>query len=244
MKTRKAKQSLYDERYLNIPRDYNERLQWMIENYHITETQMDQIIYRKRNMEENLYFIDYVLILYEEPEGTPRPRFRIINKSNYMDVALSSPNFVHVYQPNAADDFRFMQRLQGQDLLNLHRFVQTPCVVSIDCFFKTPSNYSVSDKIIAEYGLDWDIKKPDWDNIGKKYSDMYNTNIWLDDNLVISGVVNKFYSILPRVEIYLKYLNVAPSKKQYDTIVSKKNYNANYPIQYLDNNGNIQGGLQ
>ena len=243
MKTRKMKEALYNEKYLDIPRDYNERLLWMIDNYHITESQMDQIIYRKRNMEENLYFLDYVLILYEEPEGTPRPRFRIINKRNYMDAAIASPNFVHVYQPRAAEDSRFMQRLQGQDLLNLHQLVQTPCNIVINCFFKTPSDYSISDKIIAEYGLDWSIKKPDWDNVGKKYSDMYNTNVWLDDNLVISGVVNKFYSILPRVEIQLRYLNVATNKKQYNVITSKKNYNQDYPISYLDNLGNIQGGL-
>ena len=44
------------------------------------------------------------------------------------------------------------------------------------------------------------------DNIGKKYSDMFNSNIWLDDKLVISGTVNKFLSELPRVEIYVRYL--------------------------------------
>ena len=241
MKNRKQKQLLYNQTYSEIPRDYNERLLYMIDKYHISESQMDQIIYRKRNIEERLYFIDYVLILYEEPEGTPRPRFRIINKANYMDAAIASPNFVHVYQPNAADDFRYMQKLGEQDLLNLHQFVQTPCNITIDCFFKLPSDYSVSDKILAEYGLDWSIRKPDWDNIGKKYSDMYNTNVWLDDNLVISGTVNKFYSILPRVEIYLKYLNLAPNKKHYNAIVSKKNYNEEYPIRYLDNNGYIGG---
>lgn len=242
MKNRKQKQAIYDQKYSEIPRDYNERLHWMIDNYKVSEKQMDQIIYRKRNIENNIYFSDFVIILYEEPEGTPRPRFRVVNRSNYMHAAYENPNFVHVYQPNAKDDFMYMQRLVGQDLLDLETFVQTPCIVSIDAFFKTPSNYSISDKFIAEYGLDWNVKKPDWDNTGKKYSDMYNTNIWMDDNLVISGTVNKFLSILPRVEIYLKYLNVATNPNQYKSITSRKNYNQNFPISYLDKNGNIQGG--
>ena len=242
MKNRKQKQSEYDCRYNEIPRDYNDRLRYMIDTYHITESQMEQIIERRRNIEQNLCFYDFALILYEEPEGTPRPRFRIINKRNYMDAALCNPNFVHVYQPNARDDFVYMQRLIGQDLVDLRQFIQTPCSVVINAYFQTPSAYSNSEKIIAEYGLDWNMKKPDWDNLGKKYSDMYNHNVWLDDAMVISGTVNKFYSILPRVEIYLQYLNAAPNRKQYNSIVSKKDYNPNYPISYLDRFGNIEGG--
>lgn len=242
MKNRKQKQIEYQSKFSDIPRDYNERIRYMIDKYNVSPKQMEQIIYRKMNIERNLQFYEHLLILYEVPEGTPRPRFRIITKSNYMQEALSNPNFVHVYQPNANDDGVFMRRLVGQDLLNLDHLIQTPCTVNINCYFEIPSTYSISDKFIAEYGLDWSIKKPDWDNIGKKYSDMYNANVWLDDNMVISGTVNKFYSILPRVEIYLRYLNVASTRKQYNTIITRKNYDPLYPISYLDTNGNIQKG--
>lgn len=240
MKNRKTKDQEYLEKYNDIPKDYNERLSWMVSKYNLSQKQMEEIIYRKRNIEDNLYFNEFLLVLYEEPEGTPRPRFRFINKSNYPNEAAMNPGFIHVYQPNAKDDNVFMKRLLGNELLELNQFIQTPCSLEISCFFKTPSGFNISDKFIAEYGLDWDIKKPDWDNIGKKYSDMYNSNIWLDDSMVVDGRVRKFYSILPRVEIHLKYLNSAMNLNQYRNITSKKEYNPNYPISFLDKYGNIQ----
>ena len=237
-KTRKEKQRIYDEKYSNIPHDYNERLEYIIDNYNVSEKQFSEIIHRKRNMEENLDFLDFKLILYEIPEGTPRHRYRIINKSNYVNAAMTMSSYVHVYQPNAKDDHIFMKRLVGEELNNLNVFVQTPCIVEINNYFPMPSNYNSSDVVISEYGLNWAAKKPDWDNIGKKYSDMYNSNVWLDDKLVISGTVNKFYSVLPRVEIDIHYLNVVPTLQDYNLITKQKDYNKNHPIQYLDKQGN------
>ena len=86
-----------------------------------------------------------------------------------------------------------------------------------------------------------EIKKPDFDNIAKKYSDMYNYNIWLDDSQVIDGEVHKYYSILPRVEIYLRYMNVVYNKHQYNTITSRKDYDG-APLMYLDTKGDLNYG--
>ena len=94
----------------------------------------------------------------------------------------------------------------------------TPLEITYDAFFKTPSGFNKVDTVLAEVGLVRPLTKPDWDNIGKKYSDMYNSNIWLDDSFVVSGTVNKYYSILPRVEIRLKYLNMVYNRYQYNAI--------------------------
>ena len=237
-KNRKIKALIYQEKYGDIPKEYEDRLEYMIDKYNISEKQFDSIIDRKQNMEYNLQFLDFKIVLYEIPEGTPRHRYRIINKSNYMNAAISNPSYVHVYQPNAKDDHVFMRRLVESELHNLNVFIQTPCVVEINNYFPMPSNYNTSDKIISEYGLNWAIKKPDWDNIGKKYSDMFNSNIWLDDKLVISGTVNKFLSELPRVEIYVRYLNIVPMVQDYKLIIKQKEYNQEHPIEYLDRTGN------
>lgn len=237
MKTRKQKSQEYESKYSEIPRDTEERLRWMCDVYNLSPSKMDEIITKKRNMEYHLMYYDYKVILYENPEGMPRPRFRFVNKSNFMDAAISNPGFVHVYSPTAGDDFRHMRRLMNDELEQLHMFVQTPCAVIIDSYFRTPSYFNVVDKFIAEIGLHGNIIKPDWDNIGKKYSDMYNHNVWLDDSLVVDGRVRKFYSILPRVEINLRYLNYATCKPQYDNIIKRKEYNPEYPIDYLDSKG-------
>lgn len=198
---------------------------------------MIDIINKKNELMSNLFYYDYKIILYEEPEGAKRPRFRLINRSNFMNVALSNPNFIHVYSPNAADDHNFMHRLIDQELISLNTFIQTPCQICINTFTKTPSYFNQIDIILAELGFHRNILKPDWDNIGKKYSDMFNANIWLDDQMVQDGEVHKYYSILPRVEIYIRYLNYMTNIYQYNQVINRKDYNTEYPINYLDNFG-------
>ena len=67
-KTRKDKEKIYKEKYSDIPKDYNERLEYIIDKYNVSEKQFNDIIYRKRNMEHNLEFLDFRLVLYEIPE--------------------------------------------------------------------------------------------------------------------------------------------------------------------------------
>lgn len=86
---------------------------------------------------------------------------------------------------------------------------------------------------MAEIGLNRPIVKPDFDNIEKLYSDMYNSNIWIDDALTISATIDKYYSILPRVEIDLNYLNAVYCKQQYDNIVKRKDYQDNMNLSFV-----------
>ena len=237
-KSRKEKAEEYDIKYSHIPRDYNERILYLIDKFHFSPTKMDEIIEKKRNIQTILQYYDFKIILYEDPEGAKRPRFRLINRKNFMNVALQSSNFVHVYSPNAAEDHRFMHRLMDEELIQLNQFITTPTQVCINVFFKTPSYFNQADTILAEIGIHRHIQKPDWDNIGKKYTDMFNGNIWLDDNMVTDGEVHKYYSILPRVEIYIRYLNYITSQYQYNQIINRRDYMPNFTTQYLDKMGN------
>jgi Holliday junction resolvase RusA-like endonuclease len=132
---------------------------------------------------------------------------------------MSNGSFVQVYSITGADDQKFMKRLINKnDFMQFNQQLCTPLEITYDAFFKTPSGFNKVDTVLAEVGLIRPLTKPDWDNIGKKYSDMYNSNIWLDDSFVVSGTVNKYYSILPRVEIRLKYLNIVYNRYQYNAI--------------------------
>ena len=235
MKTRKQKEREYHEKYGDIPLNLDERISYMIDKYNLSEKKMDEIIRKRDEMLSNLYFYECkVVVLEEDPEGTSRPRFRIINKQNFNRAALADPQFVHVYTPHAAEDHIYMHRLCENELIGLDYLINTPCEVMYDLFLKTPSSYNVTDIFLSEIGL----IRPPIDNSGKKYSDMYNHNVWLDDALVFGGIVRKFYSIKPRVEIHLKYLNTVYNKKQYDRIIQRKDYD-NGPLSYLDAQGRI-----
>lgn len=236
-KSRKQKQLDYEQKYSNIPIDYKERLEYMCKLYNISDQKMNEIILKRTEMLYQLQYNDLFIILYQNPEGQGRPRYRIVGRTNYMIAAYENPEYIHVYSPHASEDKQYFTRLYGETLLSLEQFIQTPCIVTYNAYFQTPSYFNITDIFLAEIGLHRYIIKPDYDNIGKKYSDIYNDRVWLDDSLVVSGTVNKFYSILPRIEINLRYLNYATNKKQYDQIISRSNYRTEFPISYLDSEG-------
>lgn len=213
----------------------------MVDHYNLSENKMKEIIEKRNNAIDNIYFYTCKVVqLLEEPEGTHRPRFRVIKKSNFNHAAIMDKEFVHVYTPNAQDDFNYMRKItEEKELVDIDGLINTPCVIKYDAYYKTPSYFNVTDTFLAEIGLFRPpIDKPDWDNVGKKYCDMYNHNVWLDDSLVITGTVNKYYSIKPRVEITLWYMNCVYNKHQYNSIIRRKDYDGS-PLYYLDKTGGL-----
>lgn len=244
-KSRKQKAEEYQRKYGDIPLNYSDRLNYMIDKYKldVNPKKMQEIIDKRNMMMSTLQFFDLeVVSLYEEPEGTSRPRFRIINRRNFHMEALHNGDFVHVYTPGAKDDFIYMRRMMDNELIALEGLINTPVDIEYNCFFKTPSSYNITDTFLCEIGLIRpSLAKPDWDNTGKKYCDMYNYNVWLDDATVNDGTVHKFYSILPRVEIKLRYLNCVFNKHQYNGIIKRANYDGS-PVPYMNNKGEIING--
>lgn len=231
MKKRKDKQKIYDRLFNNIPRDYNERLEWLSNNLHLNSMKMDTIVGKYNTMKERLYFRRFFIVLYEIPEGSPRPRFRLVNRKNLRNMAIANPNFIHVYSPVGAEDNKYMKRLLTKDeFKEFTKLIYTPCIVDYKAFFKTPSSFNSVEKYLAELGVYTPISKPDWDNIGKKYCDMTNENLWVDDRLVIQGTVEKLYSVLPRVEITIDFLNMLQNRHQAESI--RKIYKDD--IRYFD----------
>lgn len=231
MKKRKDKQKIYDKLFNNIPRDYNERLEWLSNNLHLNSMKMDTIVGKYNTMKERLYFKRFFIVLYEIPEGSPRPRFRLVNRKNLRNMAIANPNFIHVYSPVGAEDNKYMKRLLTKDeFKEFTKLIYTPCIVDYKAFFKTPSSFNSVEKYLAELGVYTPISKPDWDNIGKKYCDMTNENLWVDDRLVIQGTVEKLYSVLPRVEITIDFLNMLQNRHQAESI--RKIYKDD--IRYFD----------
>lgn len=234
MKSRKQKLDEYSEKYKDIPLNYEERLAWMYDKYNITLKKADEILIKRDQMLNSLYYKDILIVLYEEPEGSPRPRFRLVNRKNLVNMAMANPNFIHVYSPTGAQDNLYMKRLvSDKEFIELEQLLCTPCNVEYITYHKTPSSFSKTDTFLAEIGIIRPLSKPDWDNIGKKYSDMSNKNIWLDDIFVIDGTVRKFYSILPRIEIRLRYMNMVYNKYQYNIITNRADFTDNMTLEYF-----------
>ena len=56
MATRKQKQQQYKVRYGDIPVDYAERLNWMIDKYNLSTSKMDEILLKRQAMLNNLFY--------------------------------------------------------------------------------------------------------------------------------------------------------------------------------------------
>lgn len=220
MKSRKEKSFEYYDKYGLIPNDQQERLEWMVDYFNLTDKKIKEILNAKQYIMDNLSYYDFKIVLYEEPAGTPRPRFKLVNRYNLANAAMTNGQFVKVFSITGAEDRRFMRQLiTSGELQEFQQLLYTPCRIEFNAFIHTPSNFNIVQKFLAEIGLERPINKPDWDNIGKKYSDMMNGNIWLDDTLVIDGTIRKFYSIKPRVEINISFANILYNKYQYMSTV-------------------------
>jgi len=205
-----------------IPKDYQERINWIIDTYKISDAKLKDIIDTKDKMLQQMYYMpELFVVIYEIPEGSPRPRARFIKSkgNNILANARSNPGFIQVYSITGAADKKFMQEFKtNSDFDFLESLIYTPCSVKYDAYFKTPSIFNSKEKMLAELGMIRPLSKPDFDNVEKKYSDMYTGNIWVDDSIVIESNFNKYYSELPRIEITLRYMNMLYNKYQYKSV--------------------------
>lgn len=223
----------YEAKYGHIPKDLNDRLEWMCSEYKLKPNDFNNIINYRNSMLESLFYYNYKIILYENPEGAKRPRFRFVSKKNVATSARDG--FVHVYSPDAsAGHKRLHELVTYNELYQLDHLISTPSVVTYNTFIQTPRTFNTWQTFLSEIGLIRPIVKPDWDNIGKKYSDMYNGNVWLDDAMTVSGTVNKYYSILPRIEIDVQFLNCIYTKQQYKQITNRKDFPEGICLPYFD----------
>lgn len=208
-----------------IPKDYQERINWIIDTYKISDAKLKDIIDTKNKMLQQMYYMpELFVVIYEIPEGSPRPRARFIKSkgNNILANARSNTGFIQVYSITGAADKKFMQEFKtNNDFDFLESLIYTPCSVKYDAYFKTPSIFNAKEKMLAELGMIRPLSKPDFDNVEKKYSDMYTGNIWVDDSIVIESNFNKYYSELPRIEITLRYMNMLYNKYQYKSALKR-----------------------
>ena len=87
-------------------------------SFNLNDTVCNEILSKRDRMMESFQYNEFFIVLYEEPEGSPRPRFRLVNRKNLANSAIANSQFVHVYSITGAEDNKFMNRLvTEQDLM-------------------------------------------------------------------------------------------------------------------------------
>ena len=188
----------YEEKYGSIPNDRDERLQFIMskaKDQDRTFSSVPKEIERIRKIKWKT--IKYVIYLI--PKASPRPR--------------KSMNG-HFYVNGAADNKRFFRNFYKETLDT--PIIDTPCKFYCDSYLPIPNDMSLVNQFLAELGLIRPLKKPDFDNLAKTYSDMTQGILLFDDALIIEGISRKWYSCKPRIEITFKYM------EEYDSDYNRK----------------------
>ena len=188
----------YEEKYGSIPNDRDERLQFIMskaKDQDRTFSSVPKEIERIRKIKWKT--IKYVIYLI--PKASPRPR--------------KSMNG-HFYVNGAADNKRFFKNFYKEALDT--PIIDTPCKFYCDSYLPIPNDMSLVNQFLAELGLIRPLKKPDFDNLAKTYSDMTQGILLFDDALIIEGISRKWYSCKPRIEITFKYM------EEYDSEYNRK----------------------
>ena len=185
----------YNELYGHIPRDSMDRIDFMLKDMRLSKYKMNvyDTIHRILNIKwKTLSYTIYLL-----PKATPRPR--------------SGANGIF-YVKGAADNKKFFQQhLINQDI----PLITTPTKFRCVSYLPIPNSMNPIEKICAELGFIYPTSKPDWDNVGKSYCDMIQGLLLYDDSLIIEGTSIKRYSIKPRIEITISYM------EDYDSLFNK-----------------------
>ena len=204
----KKNTDLYKEKYDQVSNDQLERInEFLIENKFSKKDidkfnkEFDRILNLKR---ETLKMVFNII-----PESTPRPRL----------------NFKHgnFYVKNAHSNNEFLRLLVDKEEC-LQNYITTPCYFTCKMYFPIPSNMNKIEKLLAEVGAIQPPINKDWDNLGKTYSDMVQKWLLISDALITKGTSEKYWSLKPRVEIYIDYLTEYDCKFNQKLIEKSKAY--------------------
>ncbi len=176
----------YNELYGNIPGDSLARIDYLLERSNLKRAKLNVYTEIKRILNINWKKISYTIYLL--PKATPRPR-------------TSSKGIFYV--KGASDNKKFFKNYIEDEELPM---IVTPCKFHCTSYLPIPKTMNPVEKILAEMGFIYPVSKPDWDNLAKAYCDMIQGLILFDDSLVIEGTSKKLYSIKPRIEISIEFM--------------------------------------
>lgn len=195
----------YSNKYGDIPKDDIKRLNYFFLNNRLSKN-VKTSIFPTINKNLNIKWKQINFVLYLLPKATPRPRYNFQKHIFYVNGAKKNKE-------------KFIKFINKCDI----DLITTPCKFKCISYLPIPSSMSTLEKLLAELQLIYPITKPDWDNIGKTYSDMIQGSLIYDDSLIIEGISKKYYSLKPRVEIEIEYMETYDSEYNKKKIRNKFN---------------------
>ena len=196
----------YMEKYSNISDDIGMRILSIIKKMRRSDLKKLKGLI---SLIKSITWSKIYLTFYMEPKATSRPRNNRFTKVFYVKNASFNSKL-------------FKKYIDGQD--EIKDIIITPTIIKADFFLPIPDNASNVFKLLSELRLVRPICKPDLDNTIKTYMDMIQTHLLVDDSLVIELHVRKFYSLKPRIEMQIEYMDSFDCKENENRVKTWKNY--------------------
>ena len=186
-KSYKAQLEEYDMKYGMIPMENNNILSYLSNELKLTDKDFEKI--REQNeYAKSIPWETLKIILPIVPNPSPRPRYSSVSGCFYVTGASEN------------------KKLLKHFINDKYNIIYTQTHFGVITYLPTPMSsmnrleiYRAENKDIIP------ISNPDWDNLGKTYSDMIQKILILNDNIISKGLVEKYYSVKPRVEIIMQY---------------------------------------
>ena len=172
----------YLDLYGNLPDKKDELVAYIQDTYNLSENSISEEIKRI----ESIPWKHIELLHYIIPKPTPRPRY--------------SSKLQGFYVKGASDNKKYIKAFLDQ-----YEIICTRTEFIIEVYQPTPNSMSAYEKLLAEEGYIRPLMTADWDNLGKAYSDMLQDVLLINDCIITSGKVEKYFSIKPRIQIIVNY---------------------------------------
>lgn len=207
----------YKQRFDHIPKDYMERLAYLYRICPYTKEDINALLGKIDELKQTRW--DYVTyIFYMNPKATPRAK---LNRKTFTFYVKNAKDFKVVF-----DNFK-------EEHSQMECVISTPSFMETKVYIETPKGMSIQEKLAAELELIHHINAPDWDNIGKTYCDMVQKTLISNDSIVCKGCVEKFYSILPRIEVTIRFMTSYDCKYNKRIVENRKSFKEN-PLTLKD----------
>lgn len=186
---------LYQQMYGDIPDDQLGRIAYILgkkaNNEKFNKMIQDEAKRIKRIKMKELNFTMWKIV---KPSARPRH--------------TSRGGYIRMYVPHARENGDWFEAFAEEN--NLPK-INTPCIINFSVYEKTPSSFSIKNKVLAELGFIRPWKRTgDVDNYAKGILDCIQHGMLKDDCLVIESTQKLFYSIKPHADIEIKYMSKFP----------------------------------
>ena len=188
---------LYEKEFGHIPNDPLDRITYILGNKANNKKFNDMIAAEAKKIKKlKSTKIEFTMWKIVKPSARPR--------------ANSRGGYIRMYVPHAKENGDWFADFAKENNLP---FIDTPCTLDIKIYEKTPTSFSIKNKVLAELGLirPW-RRTGDFDNYAKAVADAIQHGMLADDCLVITSHQELYYSIKPRAEISITYLNKHPDE--------------------------------